>query len=303
MRIDLDVRDRAQLAEQPRELAVREHERVAAGQQHVADGGRARRCRRGLAQVVLAHHEVRVADHALAEAVAAVDGALGRDAEGHLVRVVVDEVLDRAVADLVERVRDADDVGRGLVGERDDLPADGAGRVERVHQARVVRRDGPAEDALGRGDAGALLGRRLDVAGERAGVVDAVAHLPAPVGPLGEARVVLREGGHGSGWAAGRRTRKTPPDRAAVLSARAETRAIRGATVRPHLPADRPWEAELSGRLLFSPARIGEGIYVSAAGRISAIRPRPGRRTGSGGTRGGRPGRASSRRPRRSPST
>ena len=186
---DLDVWDRAEFAEQPAEVGLVEDERVAAGQQHVTDLGVRREVVDGLLQFVLPHHEVGVADHPLAEAVAAVDRALGRDAEGHAVAVVMDEIFHRRVPDLVQRVHDADDVGRHLAHPRDDLPPDGTVGIVGVHQARVVRRDVPAEH-VGRGlDGGEFVGGGVDVLPERFLVVDAVAHLPAPVGPRGRGDV------------------------------------------------------------------------------------------------------------------
>ena len=152
--------------------------------------------RQPVAQLVLAHHKVRVAHHPLAEAVAAVDGALGRDAEGDLVRVVVDEVLDRAVTDFVERIDHAHDVGFDLGELGHELAPDRVPDLDGVHQARGVGRERPLEEASGGLDCRALAIGGRDVALQRLDVADARAHLPAPVGPLGLARVVLGAGGH-----------------------------------------------------------------------------------------------------------
>ncbi len=188
---DLDVRDRAERAEQPVEVVVGEDERVAAGEQHVADGGRAGDVGDAGAEVVLAHHEVGIAHHALAQAVAAVDGALARDAKGDFVGVVVDEVFDRAVAHLVQRIGDAHDVGRHLAGVRHHLPAHRARRVRGVHERGVVRRDGPPKHVRRLLNGLALAACWVDKAFEILGGAEAVAHLPAPVVPLG-----LRGVGH-----------------------------------------------------------------------------------------------------------
>jgi hypothetical protein len=101
---DLHVRDRAQLLEQPAEAVVGEHERIAAGQQHVADLGRRADPVERRRELALLHRPLRLADHALAQAEPAVERALVVDAERDPIAVDADHVLDRRVRDLVERI-------------------------------------------------------------------------------------------------------------------------------------------------------------------------------------------------------
>ncbi len=129
----------------------------------------------------------------------------------------MDEVLDRAVADLVERVYDAHDVGRHFLTTRHQLPPDGVVRVHGVDEARHVGRHRPLEQAGGGVDGGALVGRRREVALERVQGADAVAHLPPPVRPLGDGGVVLRASGHAASTRATRSSVGATP-RTALLS-------------------------------------------------------------------------------------
>ena len=178
------MRDRAQLGEQPVELVVGEDERVAAGEQHVADLGRGADPGERDFELALLHGPVLVADHALPQAEAAVERALVVHAEGDAVGVDADHVLHRRVGDLVERVGEAGRVVE-LGRPRHHLPADRTRRVVRVHQRRVVGRDHEAEALGERVDRPPLVRGRLDVALEVLGAPDAVLHLPDPVAPLG----------------------------------------------------------------------------------------------------------------------
>ena len=116
--------------EQPAEAVVGEHERVAAGEQHVADlGRRADPVERRL-ELALLHRPLRLADHALAQAEAAVERALVVHAERDPVAVDADHVLDRRVGDLVERIGEAGRIAE--LGDAAARPGGGSGTRDRA---------------------------------------------------------------------------------------------------------------------------------------------------------------------------
>ena len=149
---DLNVRNRTQAAQQPVQVFFIKGERVAAGQEHVADLGVGSEVVEGVLEFAFFHEERRVADHAFAKAVAAVDGALRRHTKRHAVAVVVDQVFDGRVRLFLQRIGHADDVGRHLAHPRDDLPPDRAVGVVRVHQRGIVWGDIPPKYIFGRLD-------------------------------------------------------------------------------------------------------------------------------------------------------
>ncbi len=137
---------------------------------------------RGL-QLALLHRPLGLADHALAQAVAAVERALVVHAEGDAIAVHAHHVLHRRVRHLVERIGEAGRIFE--FGEaRHHLAADRALRIGRVHQRRVVRRDHEAEAFRQCVDRAALVVAGRHECGERGGAGDAVLHLPGPVAPV-----------------------------------------------------------------------------------------------------------------------
>ena len=170
--------DGAQLAEQPVETVVGEDQRIAAGEEHVADLRRAADPVEGDLELAPLHGPVLVPHHALAQAEAAVDRALVVHAEGDAVGVDAHHVLHRRVGHLVQGIGET--VGVAELGEaRHHLAPDRALGIRAVHERRVVRSDHEAE-ALGEGLDGLHLVRHgIDEARQLRGAPDAAAELPA----------------------------------------------------------------------------------------------------------------------------
>ena len=181
---DVHMFDGPELGQQPVDVGIAQGEGIAAGQKDIPDfgvGGNVSDC---LAQFLLAHHEVGLAHHALAQTIAAVDGALTRHTESHPVLVVVDQVLDGRVGHFLQWIFHAYEVRFQFAGQRDDLPAHRARRIIRIHQRCVVGRDGPLENAFGAFNAGLFVGRRIQPRPQRIRTANSMAHVPTPVGPL-----------------------------------------------------------------------------------------------------------------------
>ncbi len=144
---DLDVRDLAQAAEDLFQDLGRQHQRVAAGEQHVAH-------LRGALEVLDLHLELGaregrrgVADDARAGAVAAVGGALGGDQHQHAVGVAVHQPGHGRVAVFRQRVFHHGGEGHQLTGGGDDLLAHRVVRVIGVDQRDEIGGDIDAEQA------------------------------------------------------------------------------------------------------------------------------------------------------------
>jgi hypothetical protein len=188
---ELDVADAAQPAEQPVELLVAQRERVAAGDEHVADLGvgldvAQRPLPLAEAEVVVAAD---LADHAGAGAVAAVGRAEGRGEEQRPVGVAVDEARDRRVAVLGQRVLVLAGRAQVLGARRHVGPAERLGGVVGAHERGVVGRDPDRQRALVAGDRVALVGREAERALQVGQRPQPVAGLPAPVVPFGRGRI------------------------------------------------------------------------------------------------------------------
>ena len=194
---ELDVLDRAQAAEEIPQAAVGKQQRVAAGEQHVAHLGVLLQVIDGAVEIELQLLLAHAADHPAAGAVAAVGGAAIGDQEEDAVRVAVDEAGHGHVVVLAAGIGEvAGRVGH-LLDARDDLAADGAGRVEGIDEVEEVGRDAHGQLGVGQEHAGVFLAGELNFALEIGERLDAVAQLPLPVVPL-------RGGGVGPEALAGR---------------------------------------------------------------------------------------------------
>ena len=181
---ELDVLDRAQTAEERVQLGVGQQQRVAAGEQDVADLGM-------LFDVLQPGLELRmevirlgVGDQAAARAITAIGSAPVGDQEQDAVRITVDDAGDGHGAFFADRILGFAGGDIGLLDPRDDLTADRAVRVLRVDQVEEMRRDRKRQ-LMGGEEAPfpLLLGQfqHLFQLGQRR---DAVAQLPMPVVPL-----------------------------------------------------------------------------------------------------------------------
>ena len=147
---ELDMADGAQPAEQIVEPLVGQRQRIAAGDQHVADLGMRRDIVERLLPLRAAEGIVAagLADHARARAVAAIGRAEAGGQEQHAVGIAVHETRRGGMAVLAERI-----VGLArrlqIFGADRDMRA--PQRLERIlaaHQARVIRRDAERQRSL-----------------------------------------------------------------------------------------------------------------------------------------------------------
>ena len=176
----LDVVDGAQPAQQVVQAFVGEQERVAAGDQHVAD-------RRGAGDVVDALLQlgarvmlVMIADEVLAKAVAAVGGADVGDLERDPVGVHVHHGVHGGVVQLGQRIGQPQVVVQ-LVNRGHLLQPQRAGGIVGIHQAGVVGRDAPAILRPGGANLRPFRLAQAQVPAQFLHRGDALPHLPAPV--------------------------------------------------------------------------------------------------------------------------
>ena len=101
---ELDVRNRPQLAENPFELVVAERERVAAGDQHVANLRRAPQIIERGQQPALLRHQLAVPDHARPRAITAIRRAEVERQEQHAIRITMHQARHRAVRIFAQRI-------------------------------------------------------------------------------------------------------------------------------------------------------------------------------------------------------
>ena len=181
-----DVIDRLQVVQVVAELGKRQGERVAAGDDHVLD-------RLRLADVI--DHAFVVGAHAfpaaagergaLPRAVPAVHRAVGRGDEQRAIRIPVGEPRHGRILVLFQRVFEF--VPGGVLGFQrrgDGLQPDGIGRILRVDEREVVRRDGELVLALEPAECLEFVGSEREECAKLADGPNRVLGLPAPVVPL-----------------------------------------------------------------------------------------------------------------------
>ena len=195
---ELDVLDGPQPGEEILELLVAEEQRVAAGEEHVADF-------RVRGDVINLPVKLRVeviaagvAHEPRARAIAAVGGAAVRDEEQHAVGVAMDEPGHRRVRVFAAGVGHFPRRGVRLLQAGNHLPADGTVLVLGVNEVEEVRRDGHRQLGAAEDGSGAFRGREggeelLELLDGR----DAMLELPLPVVPLrvGDVRPRAAPGG------------------------------------------------------------------------------------------------------------
>ena len=101
---ELHMRDGAETAQQVVELAVAEQERVAAGEQHVADFGMGLDVTQALLVFGMEIVVLRVRNQPAPGAIAAIGGATVGDQKQHAVRITMHEARHRRVFVLPQRV-------------------------------------------------------------------------------------------------------------------------------------------------------------------------------------------------------
>ena len=179
----LDVVDGTQPAQQIVQAFVGEQERVAAGDQHVADRRGAGDVVDPLLQLCARVMLVMIADEVLAKAVAAVGGADVGDLEGDAVGIHVDHRIHGRVVQLGQRIGQSQVVVQ-LLNRRHLLQAQRAGGIVGIHETGVVGCDGPAILRTGGANLRPLRFAQTQVAAQLLHRGDTLSHLPAPVVPL-----------------------------------------------------------------------------------------------------------------------
>ncbi len=180
---DLDMGDLAQPAEDLFQDARGQHQRVAAGEQHVAHLRRALEVF-DLQVELFAREGCRwIADDARARAVAAIGCALGGDQHQHPVRVAMHQPRNRRVAVFRQRILHHGSEWHHLPCGGDHLLADWIVRIVRIDQRNEVGRDIHAKQVRCRERFPLAVGER-DNLFKLLGGVDPVAELPAPVVPF-----------------------------------------------------------------------------------------------------------------------
>ena len=180
----LDVLDGPQAAQQVPETPIGEEQRVAAGQEHVADLGVflqvVDRAVEIEFELLLAH----ATDDAAARAVAAIGGAPVGDEKEHAVGITMDQPGHGHVMVLAARVGQVGRFVGHLLDARNDLTADRAIGIERIDQVKEVGRDAHGQLGIGEENPGMLFAGQLDLSRQVIERFDTMPHLPLPVVPL-----------------------------------------------------------------------------------------------------------------------
>jgi len=184
----LDMLDLAQLGENPVQIGIIEHQRVAAGEEHVAHLRRVADIVEPGPDLVAIRNRIDIADLALAGTVPAIHGADITDMKQHPVRVAMGYAGGRAVVVFRQRVDHVAfidfqfmRVGKRLAKHRIVLI------VAAIDQRQVVGRDRKGKLFQGQLDLAFLLRIEPDIEQGLKGLDpgDGMPELPMPIGPLG----------------------------------------------------------------------------------------------------------------------
>ena len=196
---ELDVRDGPQLGQQPVEPLFAQEERIAAGQEHVADLGRSADVVQGQFQPLLVGHDFALPHHPRAGAIAAITRTRIQHQQQDPVRIAVDESRHGAVVFFAQGVVGLAVGADQLMGRGDDGPAQRLPRIVAGNQAHVVGRDAEGEHRPGAHQGLAfLLGEHQHLLQLSQGA-DPMAGLPTPVVPVLVADVAVESPAKGPG--------------------------------------------------------------------------------------------------------
>ena len=141
MRLPMRMNSMCGMLEQGLEFGIAQQQRIAAGEEHVADFGMLLQItERGFVfhvQMLLAY----TAHHAAAGAVAAVAGAAISDQEEHAIRITMHEAWHRHVAVFTTRISHLGWIIERLFDPWNDLATDRAIGIDGVDEIEVVRGD------------------------------------------------------------------------------------------------------------------------------------------------------------------
>ncbi len=186
---DLDVGDAAQFAENPVEFLIREHQRVTAGKENVANHRRLADVVDAGQQFIFIGNRIDVADLAFAGTVAAVHGADVTDLQQHPVGVAMGHSRHRAVPVLGQGIGQVAGVEFQLPGGGEGLAKDGiVAKALGIDQGEVIGGDRQRKAAQGLFEAGLFLGIEMDAEKlfDAVDIPDGMFQLPAPVLPAGK---------------------------------------------------------------------------------------------------------------------
>ena len=211
---ELDMRNRTQVREDPVELVVAHEERIAAGNQHVADFRMVAEILESLRQAGLVGDDVALAHDPRTGAIAAIAGAEIEGQEQHAVRIAMDHSGGSAVVILAQRVGRFAPGLRKFTGGGDDRPPQGLLGIVRRNQAHVVGGGGDGQDFSGPVEPFPLVFGQVEHFFELLAGPDAAAGMPSPVVPLLVGNVAVKclakgpgtrrsTGGAGDGGASG----------------------------------------------------------------------------------------------------
>ena len=181
---DLNVRDGAEVRKDEFDPVVAQGQRVAAGDQHVADLRLAPDVVEDHLEAARAGGDRAMADHAGTRAVAAVGRTeVGRQQQ-HPVGIAVDQSGNRALMLFAERVVRFARATPHLVHRRDHRAADGLVRIRGRDETHVVRSDRHGKHVARQFQRFLLFRREADHLPDGRKIPDPVLDLPPPVGPL-----------------------------------------------------------------------------------------------------------------------
>ena len=180
----LHMADGAQALQDPLQALVAQGERVAAGDQHVADLRVAGDVVEGGLQALRLGRQRAVPHDARARAVAAVGGAVAGHQQEHAVGIAVHHALDRALVILPEGIVGLAGALAEFINRRDHRAADGLLGIQRIDEAHVVRGHGEGQQAAAEFQRLLLVDREADHLAQEIQRLDAVTQLPLPVAPL-----------------------------------------------------------------------------------------------------------------------
>ena len=181
---NLHMRNLAKALDDIFQFLVRNHQAVAAREQHVAYLRSLLNISQALLDTLAGTLVVLLSGETTAGAVAAVHRAHIGDKEEHTIRIAMGQAGSGRILVLMQRVVE---VGRGdiaLLAGGDGLTADGVVRVVGVNKTQVVRSDSHTELGQSLLDTLGLFGREGEVLAQFLIGLDAVLHLPFPVVPL-----------------------------------------------------------------------------------------------------------------------
>jgi hypothetical protein len=180
-----DMRDFLQARQQPLQAVVGQGQRIAAGEQNVADV----RIRGDIGQRSFPFGRVDealmlAAENARAGAVTAVGGAEIRHQEKNAVRIAVHDAGHGRIRVLTQRVLFLAFRVQAFVDDRNNRTAQRGRRILRIEQARVIGGDGHGEVSRRVHHGLAFVVGQVDEGVEGVHVTNGVLKLPVPVVPL-----------------------------------------------------------------------------------------------------------------------